>query len=135
MPTYGAPKRWRYAGPDVMRANEAAAAAIPVDQGRHLGPARGELRGQPELLEEASRVGRQRDGGADLAQLGGLFVDVDADAVLAQRDRQRQSANAGADDCDAAFVRCTHVVFLRSRCFGADSAPGGSLKGSIGTRS
>ena len=65
--------------PRVMLANEAAAAAIPVDQRRHLEPARGELRSQPELLEEASRVGRQRDGRADLAQLGGLLVDVDAE--------------------------------------------------------
>ena len=66
-----------------MLADDAAAAAVPVDQCRHLEPARGELRTEPELLEEASRVGRQRHRSADLAQLGGLLVDVDLEAVLA----------------------------------------------------
>ena len=65
------------------------------------------MRPEPELLEEARPVGRQRHRGADLAQLGGLFVDVDAEAVPAQCDGEGQTADAGADDGDAgALVVC-----------------------------
>ena len=95
--------------PRLMLTDDAAAATVPVDKRRHLEPARSELRTEPQLLKEASRVGRQRHRSADLAQLGGLLVDVDLEAVLAQRDRKGQPTNATTNDCDATPIRCDHV--------------------------
>src|SRR5688572_6293987 len=91
--------------PHLVPANEAAGAPVPVDQRGDVGPVRGQLRSQAELLEETRGVGRQRDRGPDLPELSGLLVDVHPDAVSAQRDRQREAANAGADDGDPARVR------------------------------
>ena len=81
-----------------MLADQAAGAAVAVDQRRHLGPARRELRPEPELFEEPGRVGRQRHRGADLAQLGGLFVDLGVETVPAQGDGESQPADAATDD-------------------------------------
>jgi hypothetical protein len=79
----GGPEASPVRGSDLVPADDAAAPPIPIDQRRYFEPARRKLRGQPELLEEPGRVGRQRDGGANLPQLGRLLVDVDADSVSA----------------------------------------------------
>jgi len=89
--------------PRLMLTDDAAAATVPVDKRRHLEPARSELQTEPELLKEASRVGRQRHRSADLAQLGGLLVDVDLKAVLAQRNRKGQPTNYAAAPKDWQF--------------------------------
>ena len=96
--------------PRAMLADQAAASAVAVNQRRHLGPARRELRPQPEPLEDTGAVGRQRHRSADFAQLRGLLVDLDVEAIWPQRDRQRQSADAAADDCEATTIRCAHVA-------------------------
>ena len=93
-----------------MRTNEAPVAAIAVEERRRLEPARGELRPKPELLEDTRPVRRQGDRGTDFAQFGSLLVDVDGDAVLAQRDRQCQPADAGTDDCDATSFHWEPIV-------------------------
>ncbi len=76
-------------------------AAVAVDQRRDVEDHFLECGPQADAVDETRAVGRQRDGGADLAQLGGLLVEVDLDAVLAQRQRERQPADPGADDGDA----------------------------------
>lgn len=83
-----------------MMADHRAAASVAIDESRNLRTRRVELRTQSHAFVEARRVGRQRDGRADFAQLAGLFIELRVDAVLAQRERQRQAADAGADDRD-----------------------------------
>ena len=101
--------------PHLVLANEAAGAAVPVDERRHLGRVRGEARAESELLEEAGRVGRQRHGGAHFTKFGRLLVDLGVETVPAERDRQGQPADAGADDGDATPVRGAHGVRRRAR--------------------
>ncbi len=55
---------------------------------------------EPEALEFAGPVRRQRHRGADLGELVSLLVDIRSNATLAERDRQRESADASADDRD-----------------------------------
>ena len=59
-----------------------------------------DLLAEPEPPQLARAVGRQRDRGADLAQLVRLLVDLDADAALAQREREHQPTDPAADDGD-----------------------------------
>jgi hypothetical protein len=91
-----------------MGADQAAAAAITEDERFHFEAAGGELRAEPELLEEARAVGRERHRRAHFAQLGGLFIDFGVDAVAAQRDGERQPADARPDDHDAPFALRAH---------------------------
>ena len=97
------------AGAHVVRAHRTAAAAVPEDQPLHLEPAHRELRAQPELLEEAGAVGRERHRGAHLPQLRGLLVDVGGDAVPAQRDGQGQTTDTRAHNGNTPVVGGTHV--------------------------
>ena len=55
---------------------------------------------EPEPPQLARAVGRQRDRGADFAQLVRLLVDLDGDPALAQGERQDQAADPAADDGD-----------------------------------
>jgi len=61
-------------------------------------------RGRPvegPAVEDARRVRRHGDGGADLVLEGGALVDGDGVAGAAQRDRACETCDAGADDGDA----------------------------------
>jgi hypothetical protein len=52
--------------------------------------------------QQAPRVRRDLDPGADLPQLGGLLEDGDVvEPGAAQEERSRQSADAASDDRDA----------------------------------
>ena len=59
-----------------------------------------DLLAEPEPPQLARAVGRQRDRGADLAQLVRLLVDLAADPALAQGEREDQPADPAADDGD-----------------------------------
>jgi hypothetical protein len=95
-------------GADVVPADQVSRAAVAVDQMRHLEPVRGQAWTQPELLEEAGAVGRERHRRTHLPQFGRLLEDVGRNAVSAQGDGQREAPDPGADDGNAALVRCAH---------------------------
>ena len=52
---------------------------------------------ESESIEDARRVGTYLDAGADLAQFGGLFEDLNVEAGASKRQRRRKPANPGAD--------------------------------------
>ena len=49
-------------------------------------------------MQDSDRVGAECDARANLAQDGGLLVDVDIKAGLAEREGGRQPADPAADD-------------------------------------
>src|SRR5262245_7367681 len=55
---------------------------------------------EPERAKRLDRVGRQRDPGADLADLRRLLVDLDLEVAPVHRHGGGQSANPGTDDGD-----------------------------------
>ena len=59
-----------------------------------------DLIADPEAPQLARAVSRQRDRGADLAQLPRLLVDLEADPALAQGEREDQPTDPAADDRD-----------------------------------
>ena len=61
----------------------------------------GDFLQQPQSLKLAIGVGRERDGRADLSQLGRLLIHIRGEAAPPQRQRQREPADAPADDADA----------------------------------
>ena len=72
-----------------------AGAAVAKDQAVHQGTFLGELSGQSEApLVEACGVGGQCDGGADLTEDGGLFVDPDVQPLALQVDGKGQAADS-----------------------------------------
>jgi hypothetical protein len=79
-------------------ADQLAVVAAADAQRRRLRRDGGQRVTQAQAHELADAVGRERDGGADLAQLGGLLVDVGLDAAVGQRPRQGQAADAAAGD-------------------------------------
>ena len=83
---------------DGMGRDPAPVLPVPVDE---LGGDRG-VGGQPavetEPCELPDGVGRQRDGGADLGQLGGLFEHISLDASLLQCETEGQTPHSGTDD-------------------------------------
>lgn len=54
--------------------------------------------GRVALVHGVLRIGRKGDSGANLGELGGLFVDVDRDAPLEQGDGQGDAGDAAPDD-------------------------------------
>ena len=59
-----------------------------------------DLVAEPEPPQLARAVARQRDRGADLAQLARLLVDLEADPALAQGEREDQPTDPATDDGD-----------------------------------
>ena len=91
--------------PDRMIGDDLAGAPVADhERARHHGHGL-DLLAETEPPQLARPVGRQRDGGADLAQLVRRFVDVAADAALAQREREHQPADPAADDRDLHRLR------------------------------
>ena len=80
--------------------DDLAAVPAPDDQRRWDDRDGFDLLAEPEPPQLARAVGRQRDRGADLAQLVRLLVDLEADPALAQREREDQPTDAAADDGD-----------------------------------
>jgi hypothetical protein len=76
-----------------------AVAAVTMDDLGELTRRPGEAIIQVEVLQHARAVGGERDGRADLAQVGGLFEDLGDDAAAPQQQqRQREPADPGSDD-------------------------------------
>ena len=72
---------------------------------------------EPEPAQLARAVARQRDRGADLAQLARLLVDLEADPALAKREREDQPADPAADDGD---LHVGHRLCDRRRARGSE---------------
>jgi hypothetical protein len=70
------------------RGDQVAVAAIAMNHPGGLGRHPRQSLAQAQVRQHSRRVGRQRDGGADLAQLGGLLQNVSGDAPAAQQQRQ-----------------------------------------------
>jgi hypothetical protein len=83
-----------------MVGDDLAGDPVPDDERRGHDRDRLDLLGKPEPPQLAGAVRRQRDGGADLAQLGRLLIDLGADPALAQGERENQPADPAADDGD-----------------------------------
>ena len=83
-----------------MVGDDLAGVPAPDDQRRGDDGHGLDLLAEPEPPQLARAVGRQRDGGADLAQLVRLLVELAADPALAQREREDQPADPAADDRD-----------------------------------
>ena len=93
----------RLVGPvaaDRMVGDHIAGAPVADDERRWHDRDRLDLLAEPEPPQLARAVGRQRDRGADLAQLAGVLVDVAGDSALAQGERQDEPADSAADDRD-----------------------------------
>ena len=93
----------RLVGPvaaDRVVGDDLAAVPAPDDERRRDDRDGLDLLAEPEPAQLARAVGRQRDRGADLAQLVRLLVDLEADPALAQGEREDQPADPAADDGD-----------------------------------
>ena len=86
--------------PDRVVGDDLAAVPAPDDERRRDDRDGFHLLAEPEPPQLARAVGRQRDRGADLAQLVRLLVDLEADPALAQREREDQPTDPAADDGD-----------------------------------
>lgn len=60
------------------------------------------------------RIGRKGDPGANLGELGGLFVDVDWDAAVEEGHGQGDAGDSAPDDRDreGGFTTVRHIVML-----------------------
>ncbi len=56
---------------------------------------------ESESMKDSRRVGTYLDAGADLAQFGGLFEDLNIEASASKRQRGREPADPGADYDDS----------------------------------
>ena len=86
--------------PDRVVGDDLAAVPAPDDERRRDDRDGFDLLAEPEPPQLARAVGRQRDRGADLAQLVRLLVDLEADPALAQGEREDQPTDPAADDGD-----------------------------------
>jgi hypothetical protein len=80
--------------------DDLAGVPAPDHQSRGNDRHRLDLLAEAEPAQLARAVGRQRDGGADLAQLVRLLVELEADPAFAQREREDQPTDPTADDRD-----------------------------------
>src|SRR4051794_6811865 len=84
-------------------------APIAPRQADRLGPDGVQLVRQIERPEDLHRIGTEVDAGAELRELGRLFVDLHLEALTAERDGRRQSAEASSYNGDP--TRASHATF------------------------
>ena len=100
--------------PDRMVGDDLAAIPAPDDERRGNDRHPLDLLAQPEPPQLACAVGRQRDSGADLAQLLRLLVDLEADPALAQGERQDQPTDPAAHDGDLELRHAYAIAGVRA---------------------
>jgi hypothetical protein len=68
---------------------------------------------ESEPIEDSRRVGTYLDAGADFAEFGGLFEDMNLEAGTGKRQRGCEAANPGSDYDDSHFKRSHARAGLR----------------------
>src|ERR1700694_350809 len=82
-------------------------APVAPRQSNRLGTDRVQLVGQVERTKNLHRIGAEVDAGAELGELGGLFVDLHLEALTAERDGRRHPAEARSYNRDP--TRASHA--------------------------